>query len=187
MERKDRLVPGPEQILWVEPFKFHWRRIPVFPRFWRGATKRLLALMCIYLVATYAIGFAFVGVEMFLDPVFSHPFLYVFGAVSMLWAGTITSFFIGISAVWVVQLLAPAKVVLLGSDIVLEKPRVRLPVSGITEARVLGSPTGPRRFEIRTADAHRSVGIPRGADLSELRLLLGNRLVFDDDGLKRPS
>jgi hypothetical protein len=139
--------------------------------------------MCIYLVATYALGFACVGVEIFFDPaLFSHPFLYIFGAISMLWAGTIMSFFIGISTVWVVQILTPVKVVLLGSDLLLEKPRVRLPVSEITGARVVGSPTGLRTFAIATANAQRSVGIPRGADLSELKRLLGARLVFDDGG-----
>lgn len=182
MERKGQPAPEPERILWREPFRCHWRRFPVIRGLWRGS-RRLWALVCVWFLATFALGFAFAEAEVvFFPALFSHPFLYLFGAISMLWAGTVMSFFILIGTVWVVQFLTPAKVLILGGDLVLQKPRMRLPISEIKEARVVGSPTGPQTFTITTANARRSVGIARGADISELKRLLGDRLVLADDG-----
>ncbi|MHB1767107.1 MAG: hypothetical protein ACYCUV_04555 [Phycisphaerae bacterium] len=172
-----------EQVLWYEPLDAQWQRLPTFPRFWRGATRRQLTLALMYFAGTYALGFTCAVGEICFDPVlFSHPFIAVFGLISIMWIGTITSFFIGLSVVWVVEILTPAKVRLAGNDLVLDKPRERLPIAEIREARVVGSPTGPQTFTITTANARRSVGIARGADLGELKRLLGARLVFDDDG-----
>ncbi len=182
MERKGPPAPEPEIILWREPFRCHWRRFPVVRGLWRGS-RRLWALVCVWLLATFAMGFAFAEVEVvFFPALFSHPVLDVLGFISMLWAAFILLFFIQIIAIWVVQILTPAKVLILGGDLVLQKPRMRLPISEIKEARVVGSPTGPQTFTITTANARRSVGIAPGADLGELKRLLGDRLVLDDDG-----
>ena len=187
MERKGQPAPEPEQILWREPFRCHRRRFPVIRGLWRGS-RRIWALVWVWFLATFALGFAFAEVEVvFFPALFSHPVLDVLGLISMLWVAFILLFFIQIGTIWVVLYLTPAKVLILGGDLVLEKPRMRLPISEIKEARVTGAPTGPRVLKITTAGAHRSVGVPSDADLSELKRILGARIVFDCIGYSGPA
>ena len=165
------------QILWREPFKCQWRRLPTFPPIWKMGTRRGLMFLCI----TYATSFMCAAIVDFVTPHFvTRPFLDAFLIVSIGWLLAISPFALGIVAYFIESAITPAKVGLVGNDLILYKSFARIPFSEITEARVTGDQNGVRSLTVSTAKISRTVWIPVGADLSELQKILGVRLVFDN-------
>ena len=165
------------RLLWFEPYAHQCRRLPKFrlPRIWR-LVPSVANLLFGTAVTALPLGLALKG--MGLIGSVGTVYLYLMFA----WVVTGGFFVLIVPVGYIIVLLIPAEVRINRDGIILEKPSELLTFDRIIGVVVTLSVSGGGKMEITTNNSVRIIGVPVGADLTDLKAALGEKLVVKMGG-----